>query len=206
MSLIKTRDLTRGLVSGLVRGSGVVPPPAPTYATWNTADKGASIVLSGGDLAVTNSTGGAWNSVRGTIGKSSGKWQFEVEITGGGSTVAVLIGVGTASASVDSFTGGDAYAFGFYGANGQYLHLGSGTAFGLSYSADDVITCYYDADTGTLGWKINDDDQGTIASGLTGEVFPMISVYASSITTLASFGEVAMQHPKAGYNERWASS
>lgn len=190
----------------LLNGNNGGSAPAPTYATWNPADKGASIVLSGGDLAVTNSTGGTWNSVRGTIGKSSGKWQFEVEITGGGPFVNVVIGVGLASANVDSYVGSDANAWGYLGSNGNKINSGTLTAFGALFSSSDVITCYYDAGTGTLGYLLNGADQGTIASGLTGEVFPMVSVYASTITTLASFGEIALQHPKAGYNERWASS
>lgn len=209
------RKLTRSLAMPLSRILVPSPEyrassaPAPTYATWNPADKGATVVLSGGDLGVTSGSGGTWNgsSVRATIGKSSGKWQFEVEIGAlSGATVAVVVGVGKSTASLASFLGSDANGWGYFGANGNKINNSTLTAFGAVFNATDVITCYYDADTGTVGYLLNGADQGTIASGLTGEVFPMLSVYSSTITTLASFGEVALQHPKAGYNERWASS
>lgn len=50
---------------------------ANTYATLNPSDKDAAITLSGGDLTMSSATN-AWRSVRATIGKSSGKWYWEV--------------------------------------------------------------------------------------------------------------------------------
>lgn len=52
------------------------------YATWNPADKGGGVILLNGNRSVSLSTtptdGG---SVRSTIGKSSGKWYWEVTVT-----------------------------------------------------------------------------------------------------------------------------
>ena len=48
-----------------------------TYATWNPSDKGTNITLSNGNLTVAKGNAG-WESVRATIGVSSGKWYWEV--------------------------------------------------------------------------------------------------------------------------------
>lgn len=51
-----------------------------TYATWNPADKSADITLSLGNLKATQTTS-SWDSVRSTIGKTSGKWYWEYTMT-----------------------------------------------------------------------------------------------------------------------------
>ena len=52
-----------------------------TYATWNPADKGADITLSGGNLVATHTSDNA-ATVRANVGKSSGKWYWEITTTG----------------------------------------------------------------------------------------------------------------------------
>ena len=86
--------------------------PAVTYATWNPADKG-SITLSGGDL-LAQSNSGAWNSVRSTISKTSGKWYCEITC-GGASGGGIALGSGTSSANLFDFPGTDANGWGIYG-------------------------------------------------------------------------------------------
>lgn len=54
-------------------------PPAYTYATWNPSDKAADITLTGSNLTMYNGSASEGHDlVRATIGKSSGKWYFEV--------------------------------------------------------------------------------------------------------------------------------
>ncbi len=68
---IKLNNIT---ITGKI-SAGLAAPP-PTYATWNPADKQSEVVLSNGNLTCTNS--GGETSVRATIGKSSGKWYWEL--------------------------------------------------------------------------------------------------------------------------------
>lgn len=190
----------------LLLGSGAAAAPAPTYATWNPADKGANIVLSNGDLSATNASLGSWHSVRATLAKSTGKWQFEVTIDASVGAAAIAIGVANSSANISNYVGSDANGWSYYGANGNKTNSGSGAAYGATFQQGDIITCYYDADTGTLGFMKNGADQGTIATGFSGEIFPMISIYTSSEAITANFGATSMTYPKAGYNERWATA
>lgn len=63
--------------------NAIIPPSGGSsivYATWNPADKGSAITLSGGDLVATGGPG----AVRSTVGKSTGKWYWEVALSGSG--------------------------------------------------------------------------------------------------------------------------
>lgn len=77
---------------------------AITYATWNPADKGANITLSGGNLTATTSAF-AWDAVRTTISKSTGKWYFEMSITANNLGFS---GIGKSTATLASYLGSDA--------------------------------------------------------------------------------------------------
>jgi hypothetical protein len=52
------------------------------FATWDPANDGAGYILSNNNLTVTNSTGSLAGGVRATVGKSSGKWYWEVTADG----------------------------------------------------------------------------------------------------------------------------
>jgi len=68
-------------MSGTATTSWVYSPEVSiTYTTWNSADKDADIILSGGDLT-TSVTGGGTGGIRSLIGKASGKWYWEYNLT-----------------------------------------------------------------------------------------------------------------------------
>jgi hypothetical protein len=96
-----------------------------TYDTWNPADKGTLIVLSGGNLGLSNSlTGtGTWNSVRSLHAVSTGKNYAESkdnDATGYGFGGA--FGVCTSAASLTAELGSDVNGWGFYGKRQDTLH------------------------------------------------------------------------------------
>lgn len=73
----------------------VITPVVPA-STWNPSDKGASVVLSGGDYTATKA-GSGYQSVRGVRGNSSGVRYYELSIVSGPSSGAYLVGVANSS-------------------------------------------------------------------------------------------------------------
>lgn len=73
---------------------------------WNGLDKGASITLSNYSLTAANATT-AWESVRATLGRLTGKYYFEVRANYSSSSRAVLMGVVSADVPASSHFGGN---------------------------------------------------------------------------------------------------
>lgn len=85
---------------------------ALTYATLNPSDKDSAITLSGGNLTMSSATN-AWRSVRATIGKSGGKWYWEVTNTTSSNPYWVR-GIGNSSATLADRVGIDSNGWGWY--------------------------------------------------------------------------------------------
>ena len=176
--------------------------PAPTYATWNPADIGTQLSLSNGDLTVTG--GGSWRTVRATIGRNSGKPEFEVTVGIAGGTDNV-IGTCTALESLQNYIGFSAQGWGYYGPTGAQVHNTAQTAFGASYGAD-VLTFSFDFTADTVLVKKNGASQGTFdISSLNGDVFfPAASPFNNGNTATLNAGQTALLYPETGYEGSWA--
>lgn len=59
--------------------------PLSSSATWNSGDKGANVLLTNGNLTAAWSTYSG-SQCRGTVGKNSGRWYWEVTINSLGSS------------------------------------------------------------------------------------------------------------------------
>ncbi len=142
-----------------------------TYATWNPYDKGAGVTLSNNNttvaIATTPNDGGG---VRSTIGKSSGKWYWEVTV--GGSQGYSLTGVATAAANVNSGTywAATTAGYGYYAATGTKYNGGS-IAYGTASSPGTVIGVALDMDSGTLTFYRNGVSMGVAFTGLSGTFY-----------------------------------
>lgn len=145
-------------------------PAAPVTSTWNPSDKGASVVLRGSNY-IMSATATA-QSVRGTVGRAaSGHYYFEIVV--GGPDGQHLVGVGNTSASLSSFPGSDANGWGYYGAGPQKFN-GSGTSYGATFTAGDVIGV--EIDNGALTFHKNGTSQGSAYTGITGTLYPMVGM------------------------------
>jgi hypothetical protein len=172
--------------------------PSFTYATWNPSDKWANITLSGGNLTATT-TAAAWDAVRTTISKSSGKHYFEMTITAG--TTWWIIGIWNSSATLSFYLWSDANGWGYY-TNWQKGNSWL-VAYWATYTIGDVIGIAMDMDAGQLTFYKNNVSQGVAFTGITGSLFGMCSLLnigaASSIT--ANFGATALTYsPPGGFN------
>jgi len=178
---------------------GKVTTP-PTYTTWNPSDKTVNVTLSGSDLVATTS-GYSSGGVRSVIGKSSGKWYWEVTV----GTVAAYdqyVGVSSTGGSLDP-----AYYYstgmGWIGLSGSLLKNNSSVGSPGTYTTGDVLGFALDMGAGTLELFKNNVSKGTFSSLPTGNLCAVcgngISGGANVFT--ANFGATALAYsPPSGFN------
>jgi len=120
--------------------------------------------------------------IYGTIGLSSGKWYWEVTMSGSGSsTYYFWIGIAKGASTTSSY---DSTGLGYWGGNDATItgkfnnrNTSTNTAYGASWTFGDVIGVALDMDSGTLTFYKNGASQGvaisTINSSYPGTYFPM---------------------------------
>lgn len=177
---------------------------AKTYATWNPSDKSVECALTNGNLRAAFTTGVATGvyGCRATIGKSTGKWYWEVKYVSA-TVVGFLVGIGTNGTTVNSYPGGSATSYGYYHNNGDKYNNGGHVGYGATWTTGDVIGIALDMDAGTLTFYKNGVSQGVAYSGITGTFYPFIGESNVSATTVAdaNFGASAFTYAvPSGYN------
>jgi hypothetical protein len=122
---------------------------------------------------------------------TSGKWYWEGTLTGGGGpSFATTIGIATSQSPLNTSPGdsGDAYGWGYYSQTGNKYNNGTSTAYGATYTSNDVIGVAFDADAGTLTFYKNGTTQGTAYTGLTsGPYFPSVGDFATTSYPIWAF-------------------
>lgn len=178
------------------------------YATWNPSDTDSSITLSGGNLIATKGGTPANKSARATLGKSSGKWYFEVTFTAGTIT-GCHVGVGSSAVLLSSFIGYSAYGWSFR-SYGQKWNANAYSSYGTSYAINDVMGCAFDLDNGKIFISKNgvwlassnpETGENPMYSGLSGTLYPMISEYYVGLACTANFGASSFAYSvPSGFN------
>jgi hypothetical protein len=170
--------------SGFVASDVLKDSPTNVYATLNPLDK-SGVTLSAGNMTATWASAG--DTVRGTLGFSSGKWEWQATIANGSGAV---IGIKPASAAI----GGSAASYGYYGFNGTKIVNGSASAYGAAFGNGDKIKLRYD--DGSLEffkWVLGAwVSQGVVATGLNGTLWlPFVYLDNSGGSTAATidFGQ-----------------
>jgi hypothetical protein len=192
-----------GAIQQMMMAESVVTG-APTYATWDPSNKGSDLTLSNGNLTFTTTYSiGTNHMVRATLGKTTGKWYWEVKVDSLTATVPPMLGIATAAAPITTLDGTSFPATGhtsyYYGNSGQEWIDGSNSAFGSSYTAGDTIGFALDAGTRILTCYKNNVSQGSFSAiGGADPIYP-VGGYSSSST--ANFGASALTYtPPSGYN------
>lgn len=181
-------------VQQMLMAMGVVPT---TYATWNPSDKGSGCTLSNGNLTVSAS-GYSNSGVRATIGKSTGKWYWELTVVSGSYNLA-SVGPNTWSLAASAMSG----CWGYLQATGDaYNNSNGGVTYGATWTtAGDVIGVALDMTNGTVTMYKNGSSQGTMASGLSGTFYPTWSTGNNAASLTANFGASAFAYSvPSGYN------
>lgn len=174
----------------------VVTPP--TYATWDPSGKDSDFTLSSGNLVATLPSTFA-GGVRSTIGKSSGKWYWEIVQTGPANRT---VGIATAAYVLTDTLLDGAGAISVL-QNGSKIVNGAVTGYASAYASGDTLGFYLDMDAGTLGMLINNVNQGICTTGLSGTYYAAASGSGSisSKVFTANFGATALTYsPPAGFN------
>lgn len=133
-------------------------PTAANYCVLNPNNKGSTVTLSSGNLNQVTSSGG-WNSARASFAVSSGKWYWEVTITG--TTNLIMHGVDDNTYNVttnpsSSYVGAYNNSWSVYASNGQRRNnTTSGTSYGSSFAQNDVMMVALDMNSGKIWWGKN---------------------------------------------------
>jgi len=159
--------------------------PTNNYWTWNVIEPYPSgFIFNDGSLRASNSTDN--RGVRAPALPSSGKWYWEI-------TAEVVssmgIGVCLATCSLSAATYADSTNR-TYGYNGNKYDSGT-TAYGATYTSNDVIGVAVDMDTGIITFYKNGVSQGQAFSDLVAQTwFPYVTTHApASNIVLANFGQ-----------------
>lgn len=140
------------------------------YAVLNPVWKSSTASTSNANLTLSQTAVLDVNQT--TMGVSSGKWYWEATINSVGATPTPMIGV-VKGGGLDAYTSANAYYY--YGNSGQKFISGSASAYGATYTTNDVVGVALDMDAGTLTFYKNNTSQGTATTGLAGEFFPAFS-------------------------------
>lgn len=170
--------------------SGIDSPADDIPTTWNPADMGAGITLSGSNLVAEMGAGSAM--VRSVLSCTSGSWQFEMTPLINAGTGTYYIGLAN-STEVLSTVPGYTNAGVSYRSNGAIFKSRVVVASGLAtYTTGDVIGVVYDFNMNTISWYKNGVFiyQATNANVPTGPLFASAGFdvnVASSLQVTADF-------------------
>ena len=168
--------------------SDVVPDsPTNNFATLNVLDTGGSnATYSQGNLKIVTNTGSNSQAVSTIPIPSTGKYYWEVHITATSGTISdnSRIGIQVGSAVTPSL---DVR----YKSDGNKSVDNSGSGYGASYAANDIISIAVDGDSNTVTFYKNGASQGAISYTM-GETYLPIITEASgtiNITYGTNFGQ-----------------
>lgn len=183
------------------------PSSSTGCATWASGQAAPNLLIAANGRTLSHSSAG-WGIARTTVGKSTGKWYWEVVVDQVGADARLVIGAAPATSSI---TG--TYKPGYWRDGGSDGSLGpryigaSGTAvpYGSRYYAGDTVSVLLDLDTKTIRFYKNCIDQGATGDTLPPDTYmPFVSapVSAPSVTTTTSnFGQEPFKCAvPSGYN------
>jgi hypothetical protein len=181
---------------------------ARTYATWNPSDKSANVTLSNGNLTATITSNAAFYWARATIGKSSWKWYWEQTVSDVTSTWWYHW------LSTSAFTiwpnylwsGATSWWVRFWNpTNGDKAHSAVQTAFWLNSTNVVNTTVYWyalDMDAGTLQVFKDNVSQWTAFTGITGTIFPTVTIWTLNASSTVNFWATTMAYTApSGFNQ-----
>lgn len=188
---------------GIATWRAVPDTTANNFATQQPTNASSLQTLTAGNLDQVAASGG-WNTVRGSIGISTGKYYWEVRMSG--TTNTVMVGVDDNLYQVitnpsNSYVGAYNNSWSVYLSNGQIRNnTGSGSAYGSAFAQGDICMVALDVTNGKIYWGRNgtwfnsgDPVAGTNAAytNLTGysHIMPAVSCFDSNSGVNLNFGQ-----------------
>lgn len=196
---------------------------APT--TLNPGDKSASLTLSGGDLTAVRASGSGWAAGRSKVGKSRGKWYFEITNNANGSTTGdAMWGFARNADSLSTYPGNaslGATSMGWQANNPtnsakfQNGSLGAVSGYGTvavgqysQFAIDLGAGKLWVKNSGAAGWAGGGDPAGgttpTFTFAANTHLHPTIAAYSGPQSATANFGASAFAGSvPTGFNAGW---
>ena len=185
----------------------------PIYATWNPLDKSAKIALTNNNLTASSTyiSSPAWAKARATVGKSAGKWYWEIKITQIQDNW-MDFGVTLSSTALNELVGDSAFGWSRitqYPSNPIIYpsgknHDGNRIQMGGAIQQNDVIGIALDMDAGTIATYLNGVAEGILYSGISGIQYPAVGLNPAAGNTqsiTANFGETPFAYSvPSGFN------
>ena len=191
--------------NNLAAAASVADSPTKNWCLWNPIDTSFNDnVTSDGNLKITTASPGYTRFQLGTIGVTSGKWEWKWTPTDSLSDGGIGVDDGTSMAATGASSGAlsSQSANGvIYRSGGTKLVNGSATSYGASFAADDVIRVQLNLDAGTktIEFFKNDSSQGTINLNDNVTYFPCQFSADAGLVTVTDFGQSGFT-AAAGFN------
>lgn len=161
----------------------MIDTPTNNFCTLNPINAvTSSATLANGALDATTGSTGILTKP-GTIPMAAGKWYWEVTPTGGSEW---YIGVVPTGYSVDGQVGASGGGYS-YAHNANKWAASVNSAYGATYTTNDVIGVALDCDAGTITFYKNGVSQGQAFSGLAGSFLAIASDSSSVGSSSYSF-------------------
>jgi len=171
------------------------------YCVMNPLTNLASLTVSNANLSVSASNGN-WKSVLGTMAlPSTGKWYWEVTVVGTAVGQEIIGVANTVDNISSSYSGSTANTYG-YQSSGSKNNNATGTAYGASYTTNDIIGVAVDTTAGTIVFYKNNTSQGTAFTGLSSSYsyIPVGSMENAASNLAFNFGQRPFSYtPPTGY-------
>ena len=183
---------------------------AANYAVLNPVALGIDATLTNGNLNIAYGTATTRTGTAASIGMTSGKYYWEITITAS-STNPCDAEIGISNTTENSavttgigyYPGYTAKGWGYYGNTGEKVTNAVATAYGSTYTTNDVIGVAFDATAGSLTFYKNNTSQGVAFSSLpAGTYYPAVGdgSSAGTLTMVANFGQRPFSYtPPTGF-------
>lgn len=204
-------SVTAGTTYDAMIDSPTLSAAASNYCVLNaTAPYGSSLTLSEANLRTT-CAGAYWASLPGTfLIPTTGKWYWEVKaVVATNMPIDSNIAIGITRHITSQYNTGQDQWPGFtadsYGMTNDTSTMYkwtnvTPTAYGASYTINDIIGVGLDMDAGTLTFYKNGVSQGVAFSGLTGNFVPSLGVNNTGTSAAINFGQRPFSYtPPTGF-------
>jgi hypothetical protein len=175
--------------SGALKAQNLVSTAALPLITFDSGTIGSNIVLSNNDLTAAGGTS-TWENTRSTVGRTTGKWVFEITSNFTPSaSVEAAVGIMQGATTVTTELGQDSTSYGL-------LADASGTANPIEQTqsvtwnvSGDTVMVLADLDNGRLGFKNTTDESINFYVIETGvEYFAGVSLRGISSNVTVNYG------------------
>ena len=173
-------------VGGEIRGNYCTLNPISgmmATASWQGVQNGNLTFVPGTTNWVTNNA---------TFAVSSGKWYWEVSGTTANEQMHGIVKVPTVMLSgTGNYLSQYPDSYSYYNINGNKFTYSANSAYGATYTTNDVIGVALDMDAGTLTFYKNGTSQGVAFTGLSGTFAPAFAGNGTGggITVNVNFGQ-----------------